>query len=233
MKRPATVMDVLRATNPRPHDGPRPMPPEDLLARITASDPATCTPTRRRRFGRRSTGAVVVALVLLGGSAFAAAWGTGNLPGAAPPERMGVHFPGATGTYDVPIAALGGASPDSYTTLAEADGIVAAEQGGAAPGKRCVVIATASGAVTRGCWDGRLTPGGLVWARDDADGSQVVAFVTDTRAATGRVGQRAFPVPAGSDIAVTRLHEGEHLPIHIHHGTTDYTVSFTGGTATR
>lgn len=236
MKDPVVVMEALRAANPRPDDGPQAPPPRDLLDRITAEDPVAAAPPRRGRLTGRSTGAIAVALVLLGGGALAAAWGTGNLPGApgsAPPERVGVRLPGATHAYDVPVPALGGVSPDGYSTLAEADGIIAAAQRGTASGRRCVLIATASGAVTRGCWRGALKPGVLVWAFDEVDGTQAVAFGTDTRAATARVGRRTFPVPAGSDIAVVRLRRGEAMPIDVRHGNTRYTVAFPGGTATR
>ena len=180
-----------------------------------------------------TTSAAVLLAAAGGTAAVALAGQSGSAPGEAPPERAGVHFPGAARSYDLPVAALNGASPDSYATLAEADGIIAAEQSGTAPGKRCVVIASVSGATTQGCWQGELKPGALVWAFDEADGSQTVAFATDSRAASARVGHRTFPVAAGSSIAVTRLQKGETLPIQVQQGTTGYTVAFPGGTATR
>jgi hypothetical protein len=195
-----------------------------------AQHPARLERPRRGRgvLRRRSLFVAIAALIgVSSAGAYVAALGE------APPERAGVHFPGAARSYDLPVAALNGASPDGYETLAEADGIIAAERSGTAPGERCVVIASASGATTQGCWQGELKPGALVWAFDEADGSQTVAFATDSRAAGARVGQRMFPVAAGSDIAVTRLQKGETLPIQVRQGTTGYTVAFPGGTARR
>lgn len=174
------------------------------------------------------------AVLAVGGTTAAVALSQSDgAPGEAPPPRAGVQFPGAERSYDLPVPALNGASPEDFSTLAETDGIIAVQQRETAPGERCVVIATVSGATTRGCWHGQTAPGVLVWAYDEADGSQAVAFATDGRAASAQVGQRTFAVPAGSDIAVTRLRKGEYLPIRVHNETTDYSVSFPGGTAPR
>lgn len=187
----------------------------------------------RIRTNRWIAASAVAVLAAGGATAAIAVSQSSSAPGDAPPPRSGVQFPGAEHTYDLPVPALNGASPDNYSTVAEADGIIAVEQRETDPGERCVIIATVSGATTRGCWHGEAKPGVLVWAYDEADGTQAVAFATDGRAASGRVGQRSFAMPAGSDIAVARLHKGEYLPIQIQNGTTDYTVSFPGGTAPR
>jgi len=184
---------------------------------------------------RRLTTVVVVASTGLCGAVAIPLFGAVN--GASsraigPPAHDSITFPGARGSYDVPTDALGGVSSDSYRVVLEADGIVVAEQQGRAAAEPCVVVATVSGAVTRGCWQGVLKPGTLVWAYDELDGSQAVVFATDGAPGTARVGDRGIQLPGQTAMAALRLRKGEQLPISVA-GASTYTVSFPGGTAAR